>query len=369
MVFTRMFKSVLILDNQAEAAAVAEIVRRLPFFLPGYRARRVSPGGWGGLAGCLDRWRRTPVLYGGQEDMRLAPSLLRDNPCYWLNPYTNSREAWEWHELVSQHTRPLPDIAAARARLQAYAGRHALREFGRAYVFGTGPSLERARERRWDDGVRIVCNTIVRDRELWLHLQPHFILAADAGYHFSMTRHAAAFREDLGRRLAETDTMFLYPAVFDAVVRRELAAHADRLVPVPGGQGRNLANNLLNDFEFPDLHNILPRLLIVAGTFADDIRLWGFDGRAPDARDFWHNSGRHSYPEHMAALKTAYPAFFEELVPNRDPTRYMRRAFGDELEEALAAAEAAGKRFIMLHDTYTEILQRRRPPVGEAPHG
>lgn len=356
--------SAVVLDSAAESPVVAEIRRRFGFYLPGWRLKswNVDDGrGLSPVALLLARWCRAPIVYAGREDMRRAPQLLRGNPCYWLNPRTNCREAWEWHDLASQNSHPRVDIVASRSRLWRYAEQKGLDRLGRAYVFGTGPSLARAGEREWGDGVRLVCNTIVRDRELWGWLQPHFILAADAGYHFSMTRHAAAFRADLRARLKETDTLFLYPAPFDVVVRRELAGLEDRLVPIPDGARRDIMYDLRSEFALPDLHNILPRLLLVAGTFANDVQLWGFDGRAPEATDFWQNSGRQSYPEYMAELKTAYPAFFEELVPEKDPTKYIRRAFGDELEGCLASAEAAGKHYTMLHETYTETLRRRRP--------
>lgn len=356
----------IILENPDAAEAVDQIHRRLPFFLPGWKVR-VS--GLGGRAPALSpsqlriaARRRVPVLYAGQQDMQAAPPELRDNPCYWLNPYLNCREAWEWFELVHQQTRRKPDLAQAQRRFHAFVAQHQLKRLPRAYVFGTGPSLARAADRSWEDGVRIVCNTIVRDRALWHHIRPHFIVAADAGYHFSFAQHARAFRADLLARLRETDTLFLYPAQFDSVVRRELGERASQLVPVLQGESQSLLVDPTRAFAFPQLHNILPRMLSIACCLADEIGLWGFDGRAPKATGFWANSSKQSYPEYMDELRTAFPAFFEALVPERDQTRYMRSAFGDDLERCLSEAEGVGKRLIMLHPTWTDTLRRRCPP-------
>lgn len=340
---------------------VREIRRRFPFYMPGWDLEIHSPGEQKchGRTAVMAALRRVPVLYAEQYAMDNAPWFLRYNPRYWLNPFTDMREPEAWLELVRDFAPVRVDLEQARQRLDAFVRRHRLKDAGRCYVFGTGPSLARAAERDWSDGVRIVCNTIVRDKELWTHLQPHMILASDPAYHFGFTRHAHAFREDLKARLRETDTLFLYRAEFDAFVRREFAEYADRLVPIPKGSHKRVDIDLIRRFEWPNMHNILPRLAATACTVSDSVLLWGFDGRAPDDDGFWKNSNRHSYPEYMEELKQAYPAFYECLVPKQDGGKYMRMAFGNELEECLSMAERNGKRFIMLHDTYTPTLQKR----------
>jgi len=350
-----------VLVSESDETAAREIKRRFSFYLPDWSLHECRLGDsreFSSLRLLTASLRMVPVLYAGRQDPARAPLLLRHNPLYWLNPYTNCREAWEWHELVQQHSPP-PDIDAAKHRFLDHAEKLGLRNFGKAYVFGTGPSLARAVERDWSDGIRIVCNTIVRDFELWNHIQPHVIVAADAGYHFSFTQHARAFREDLKQRLSETETLFVYPAGFDAIVKKELVDHEDQLVPIPSGSQKTLCYNFAETFSFPEFHNILPRMLTIACCFADDVGLWGFDGRAPDAKHFWDNSSRHSYPELMPELRESYPAFFDEHVPEDDERRYIRWAFGDSLEQCLSEAEKQGKKFVMMHDTWTETLKRR----------
>jgi hypothetical protein len=231
----------------------------------------------------------------------------------------------------------------------------------RAYVFGTGPSLARAIARDFSDGYRIVCNTIVRDRSLWQHLDPHFIVAGDALYHFSAEPFAVAFRRDLAHRLAESHTTFVYPQRFDAFVRRELAGQFDdRLIPIRMGRSRNIHNVIEQQFKLPDMGNALNLLLLpLACALSRDIGLWGFDGRAPSDQLFWSNSRQHSYPEHLPGLKAAFPAFFSHNVPAGDEQKYARKVHGEPLERALSRAERAGWRFEMLHPSWTETLQRR----------
>ena len=88
------------------------------------------------------------------------------------------------------------------------------RGLGPVYLFGTGPSLESARNRSFGRNDRR--NTIVRDPELWHHLKPSFFTASDAIYHFGHNAHARAFRADALRRLQESAgrTLFVYPCRF-----------------------------------------------------------------------------------------------------------------------------------------------------------
>lgn len=240
-----------------------------------------------------------------------------------------------------------------------------LRANGRkpAYLFGTGPSLQKARDHSFDDGTTVVCNTIVRDAELWHHLKPAFLVAADSLYHFGFTPHARAFRADAVKRLVESEgrAMFAYPSRFDVIVRPEFREVEDLLLPIPFGNHTDVSVDLLSHYSLPKLGNILNILLLPMGcTISKDVRLWGFDGRAPKDVGFWSNSDKHSYPEYMQSIRDAHPAFFAEHVPKGNEEQYVKNIHGDLLDERLNEAEANGYRFTMLHETWTPTFQKRR---------
>jgi len=341
--------------------------QRMAFYLPGWRyyvaaGRREHRSCRASVWRLFDaNGRNAPVLTMDPtlETRGLASLTLRRNPHYQVNPRTDPLEAWHWHRIMRDCVGPAPDPAEARRRLSGHIERNRLRDYDKCYVFATGPSLARAVERDWSDGARVVCNTIVRDKMLWSHIRPHFIVAADAAYHFGFTAHAKAFRADLNARLGETETLFLYPAEFHSLCWREFRERRARLVPVPETSHKDLDNDLLRRFEFPGLGNVIARLLVVASTVSDNIFLWGFDGRGPKDKLFWQNSDKHSYPELIDGLKTAYPAFFSHYLPRDDKQAYIRNYFGDELDERLTAAEHHGKKFVMMHKSWTPTLQKR----------
>ena len=230
------------------------------------------------------------------------------------------------------------------------------------YVFGTGPTLQDAYSRSFEDGFRVVCNTIVKDKNLWHHLNPDVFCAADAIYHFGQNIHAKTFRAAALARLKESDgsTIFVYPADFDLLVRSEFQEIESLLVPIPVGDHVTFDIELSRRFLLPAIGNVLNQLLIpLAMTLSKDIRLWGFDGRAPDDDGFWKNSGNHSYPELFNSIRVAHPAFFAELIPAGNESNYVESVHGDSLDRRLLAAESRGYTFTMLHRSWTKSLQSR----------
>jgi hypothetical protein len=276
----------------------------------------------------------------------------------------NSVDGWQLCALADYLRNPPKKNIRKLARSQFVDHVEALKVKGlkKAYVFGTGTSLERAINFSFDDGFRVVCNTIVRDPELWHHIKPHFIVAGDAIYHFGHTDFAQAFRRDLRARLSESNgaVLFVYPELFDSIVRREFADYLDVLIPVPTGAHDYVDVDLTKRFELPALGNVLNLLLLPIGcTLSRTVALWGFDGRAPDDKLFWSNSQKHSYPELMESLTRAHPAFYETLVPKNKEDSYVKAVHGDELEARLQRAEAKGFKFVMMHPSWTQTLQKR----------
>lgn len=279
---------------------------------------------------------------------------------FYVDCHQNPLDGWEWIRASNYHLRHFTDTRLSRRRFTQRIEELKSLCLKRSYIFGTGPSLEKAISRDWSDGYRIVSNTIVRDPDLWRHLDPHFIVAADAIYHFGHTAFARAFRRDLAARLNESQAFFAYPAFFDEIVQREFKDFIPRLVPIPSGVHQQIEVNLCERFQLPILGNVLPLILLPLGcTLAKEVNFWGFDGRAPLDKLFWANSDKHTYLELMPDLQKAHPRFFEHYVPRQNPGKYVMNVHGELLDQLLSAAEQAGFRFRMLHPSWTQTLQKR----------
>ncbi len=361
---------VVLVANDASAEEIAEITRRVDFYVPAAYRR-------GALRVQSRLTLRTllglgPVLLFGVHGRWWTWLKKLRRGMFDIDYRRNKDEGWEWCYLANYCGRAKPKFKAARRRFRPYVARIREEPHSKAYIFGTGPSLTEAINRDWADGFRIVCNTIVRDRDLWQHINPHFIVAADAIYHFGHNKFARAFRQDLALRLAESDVLFVFPATFYELAHRELAEFADQLIPMPIGSRRKLNVDLYRDLALPHLENVLALMLLPLGcTLARELCLWGFDGRAPDDKLFWANSPKHTYAEFMPELEKAHPAFFRHHVPKDDPENYVRRVHGDVLEALLQAAESDGWHFRMMHKSWTPALQKRFTPnhCGDAGQG
>ncbi|HHT9146718.1 MAG TPA: hypothetical protein ACFYD4_13770 [Candidatus Wunengus sp. YC61] len=350
-------RSVVLFRQNVSDEIVDEIRRRLHFYVPtkSDRVREVR----GSFSFRL--FTTEPLLViGASEGIAKFLILYRRNT-YYVDHTRNPGDGGAWCRLSMKYGSSTFDLHAAHKVFVDYVNELQLKGYKRVYLFGTGPSLAKAINYPWDDGYRVVCNTIVRDKELWHHINPHFIVAGDAIYHFGFTTFAKKFREDLKKRLLETDTRFLYPSLFHEIVSRDFSEVSDKLIPIPIGTYRCIHNDLRKNFSLPNIGNVLSLLLLPLGcTLAKDVCLWGFDGRAPEDKLFWSNSSKHSYPEHMDELRGAHPAFFSHHVPESDPTKYVKEVHGDTLDINLTLAEREGWRFRMLHDSFTPTLQKRR---------
>jgi hypothetical protein len=344
---------VLLVGTNLTSENIDNIKIKLAFYCPGVQLTIKTP--------IRAFFSLSPVLIFGQPFLICAKLDKLRVGIYNVDYRTNPIDGWVWCDLTEFCSTFKNNVNLSKQRFTEYVRMLKQENLKKCYLFGTGPSLERAIEKNWSDGYRIVCNTIVRDQDLWNHINPNFIVAGDAIYHFGSDFYAKAFRKDLAKRLRETNTFFIYPENFNAIVQREFSEFSERLIPIPRGQHTWAHIDLTNIFSLPVLENVLPFLLIPVGcSLSKNIYLWGFDGRAPTDSLFWSNSKKDSYPEYMDELKFAHPAFFDHFVPKEDPARYVNTVHGDILEQCLSNAERDGFHFVMMHDSWTPTLQKRK---------
>jgi len=306
---------------------------------------------------------RVPILYFNDKNKLSKWVKYFRRSIYYIDYRTNPIDGWEWISLANLCSGCKPDIKISKIKFIQNINKLKAQGLNKCYIFGTGPSLEKAIDCNFSDGYRVVCNTIVKDKLLWKHLDPNFIVAGDAIYHFGHTTCARMFRKDLLDRMQETpNTYFLYPQEFHTIVYRQFKLIEDRLIPVPIGSYRYYHNDLVESFALPALGNVLQLLLLpLACTLSKNIYLWGFDGRAPHDKLFWSNSEKHSYSDHLPELQKEHPKFYEYFTPKDEPNKYINDNFGDEMEKLLQLAEARGFHFTLMHKSWTSTLMKRYP--------
>ncbi|MBB2145902.1 hypothetical protein GM921_10420 [Pedobacter sp. LMG 31464] len=332
-----------------------EIIKRLRYFdnkLDIHVLNRISPSQQldYSLIGIVD-----------SKSFNVGFSRLKINEVFNFDYEVNHIDGWEYHYLLSKVYKNDCEegIQYGKRKLNELKLKQS-KEYSKAYILGTGPSLEKADEVDWSDGIRIVSNTIVKDYELFKYIDPHYIVAGDAIYHFGMSKFAESFRADLRHCLSLTNTYFVFPVYFYPFCLKQFPEFKDRLIPVPQGKSELVHFDLTQRYLLPLLGNVLPLLLLpLACTLSKNINLWGFDGRSPNDKLFWKNSSRHFYTDLVQGITQLHPAFFEKLVPKEAPESYVKTVHGDVLDHALSVAEEAGFIFTMMHFSYTETLSKR----------
>ncbi|MCE9613229.1 MAG: hypothetical protein K8T26_03080 [Lentisphaerae bacterium] len=281
-----------------------------------------------------------------------------------VDRHGSSMEAWTWASFLHDQRPALQrdaDLEASRQQLQARIA--ALPRYPVAYVFGTGPSLEQAWQRDFSDGYRIVCNMIVGNAALLDHLQPHFLVAGDAAYHFSLNQHAAAFQRDLDQALVTRDLQLITRDIYGPL----LAAHhphlRGRVLLAPSGKLPVQFDPRRLPIYYP-MGNILTSLMLpLASALADRVCLLGFDGRAPQDTGFWKYAPAAAHADLLPAIAAAHPHFIPKT--NAVFVDYANQ-HGDNTESLMQAGEAAGKRYVCLNESYIPACRKRWAGAVEA---
>lgn len=308
-----------------------------------------------------------PTIYTSEsQDIVNQTNFLQ--PTFNLDYHTNPNEGWEWHRLIKiyKNIDQVPIINSARQKFETFISQLKTRNLSKVYLFGTGPSLAKYQQHDFSDGYRIVCNSIVKDKETWETIKPDIIVAGDTIYHFGLSAYAQRFRQDLHKRLLNSpETKFIYPSIFHPFVMREFSDLEAQLIPIPNNdQGNSINTNLVSDFSVSPLDNILNLLLLPLGcTLSKNIYLWGFDGKSPKDKLFWSHSNKHNYQLLLPSVVKTHPAFFKYHIPKDNPNRYIETYMNDMLERLLSEIEAQGYHVYMMHPSSIKPLAKRYPTI------
>lgn len=292
---------------------------------------------------------------------RLA-EFARNGGRYRVDPLKTRQEGsfylWAGLNKLSNIIELTALYAARFSEMAAEIGEHE-----KAYVFGTGPSFSDFVGRHdFSDGLCIVANSIVKNKDALERLKPRIICAADPIYHAGASAYAAAFRKALLEALEETGAWFVCPLRDAGVYRAFLPAHLERrMVCVPFDKARGIPIDLASNFFIYPFPNVLTLLLLpLASTFAQSIHIAGCDGRKLlDDSFFWSHDKKVQFNDEMAGIQAAHPGFF--TIDYND--YYLDHCL--DLEKVLAALKLHGKTIVNETPSLIPALNVRTPKVDQ----
>ena len=221
------------------------------------------------------------------------------------------------HELMPQNERGnmLSDIQARFSTIVPQLTAN------NAYVFGTGPSLEKAMDMDFSNGVSIISNTIVKNKALVDHIRPSVIAAGDPALHYGVSKYACAFRENLLRVMDEHDCILVMPMGYYPLFIKRYPHLESRTygLPIIPAKKENISLNLIERYEAACYANVLTMLLLpLAATFSKNVHIIGCDGRPPETiseniespSPFWNHHKDSEQEALYDTLKICHPSFF-----------------------------------------------------------
>jgi FkbM family methyltransferase len=236
------------------------------------------------------------------------------------------------------------------------------------YIFGTGPSLKLAAEMDLSDGTSIVCNTIVKNKELMGKLKPSMIVFSDAIFHAGCSTYAGDFRRHLTEAMVDYNSYLIVPmrdyALYMANLDPSLQGRLIGVPIIPPNVTPNVRPDLdlYRKFQVAPSNSVLTQFLIpLAATFFKKTFMLGFDGRPLNQDDyFWKHDPASQLVDRMNDIKVAHPAFFQ--ISYNDHYVLHCRAVARWLDEA----EKQGRQFLSLTPSYVPALKCRQVPSRAA---
>ncbi len=225
------------------------------------------------------------------------------------------------------------------------------------YIYGNGPSLKSALEMDLSEGTSIICNTIVKNKELMHKVKPPIIVIGDPIFHAGCSSYAGEFRRHLLKAMAEFDSYLIVPMRDYAVYMANMdPSLRQRIIGVPFVPGQVPNLNLYKKFHVTTTSNILTLFLIpLAATFFEKTFILGCDGRPLEEDDyFWKHDPASQLGERMDDIQVAHPAFFE--ISYND--YYLEHC--EVLARWLDEAESKGRTFVNLTPSYIPALKARQ---------
>ncbi len=226
-------------------------------------------------------------------------------------------------------------------------------------VFGTGPSLETAKEFDFSNCISVVCNSIVQNKELLAHIKPQFVTAGDVVSHLGVSLYAEVFRKDLIEYLKNSEAYYLTTAPFGYLLLEQCPEIAHKVILVE--QQTDEQNfDLTQLFCLPKLDSTFNiHMLPIIHTFCNNIFILGCDGKSKTRsnEDFWAHAQEAQYFDLVDTGHMCHPTF----DINRKKNTYNR--YQDSVVHSISEGEMHhGKRYYTLQQSYIDALEDKKLP-------
>lgn len=190
-----------------------------------------------------------------------------------------------------------------------------------AYLYLTGPTVESVQEQSVDkNGLKIICNSLVKNISLLQHIQPNVLMFSDPAYHFGVSKYAASFRKFV------MEAMLFFPDLLCIVPERYYPLTSAFLGKEFSQRILGMPIVIMDKFNFPTIkeffvrktENILSLLMIpIASSVTSTIHITGADGRRKNDNGYWAHAKTSQISDLLKTIYETHPSLArDECVEN-----------------------------------------------------
>jgi hypothetical protein len=231
------------------------------------------------------------------------------------------------------------------------------REKNKAYCFATGPSFDTYGNYKFDKkAFKIICNSIIKNKDFLDYIGGADLLVfADPVFHFGVSKYAAQFRQDVLEYIKLNPSYLIIPEFTVPLMSKHYPELKKYLIGVPVKVVDNYNFPSKKHFFVKNTANILTLFMLpIASTIADNIYIFGADGREKKEKYFWKHSKTAQYKDKMSDAFNVHPSFFRD----RDYEDYYGHHC-ELLEQLLQYGESNAREYISMTPSFIPSLKYR----------
>lgn len=233
--------------------------------------------------------------------------------------------------------------------------------YSKAAVFGTGPSVQYSYNYSFENSCNIICNSIVKDKQLLAHIKPDIMTFADPVFHNGYSEYSCKFREHLLNMLNEYDCFCIVPDYILPLYLYHYPELKNVIIGIPSFSSNSYNFPTTDEFWVKNSENISTIFMLpIASSIAKEIYLIGFDGRVKDENYFWKHDPSTQYTDLMSTVYDSHPSFFRDRVYDDYYEEHCLR-----LRTLMEQGEKDGKEYVSLVNSHIPCLKERKKSFEE----
>jgi len=273
---------------------------------------------------------------------------------------------WSFHE-ANGWVRIFNDITSATVRneikkksrenLKKLIERTASKE--KSVCFVTGPSFDDYNKFHYDNCVKVICNSIVKNEAFLTYIKGPDVLAfADPVFHMGLNPYGEEFRNSVSKVIADYSDCIIVTTHSCAVMMTHLMPEvSNNLIGFDSSRDSYMID--LEKMSIYPTDNVLTLLMLpVAALVSKEIAIIGADGREKSEKYFWKHNKSVQFNGAMDKAFEFHPSFFRDRIY----TDYYDQHC-DQLEQHLQDYEKHRKTIVTLTNSHIPALQKRTKGV------